>query len=256
MRITQEIHLDDNSFDFWDKDSIITSSMWTVKVKAGTWVTLRPSALSRLPLPPPPPASLEPITSPNLPRCLDLSEIWNAEGPFRLPFASCGNRIFNFLGYHGHGSLGEFNLYRKLRERVPAERWSDLNGNLLTVGCPVAPDETQVNIGPFLAKQQDIGDAGFVVIQKGELKRSLIRRETAPHLDGDSVYQWVLYPSWRHAEAGMVRTFRSGYSIVGSWAELRMSQMNTMDLEQFVGQKFMSDGEEFFALISSGDKLA
>lgn len=242
---------------------MINNSTWVANVVPGVEVILRPSVtpestyspsfspLSPVPLPQPSEHSIPMPLSPQV-RCLKFSEIWDAEGPYRLPFSGCGDRVFTFINGSGHANLEELNIYRRLRRRAIPERWSDLNGNLVNAGRITARQWPQINIGPVLAGRlvglQEVGR--YVVIRKAELTKTRDKGESI-HLGGDPVYQWVPYPSRQHAEAGLIETFSSGYSVVGSWLELGVSRAGKVALEHFVGEKFDDDGHDIFAVVGS-----
>ncbi|KAF2258629.1 hypothetical protein CC78DRAFT_621668 [Lojkania enalia] len=259
--VAREIKLEDDSFEFWIGEFLITERMWASQVNPGAVIVLRTSVTSGsslfLPPPPPPPpptpqtSKTPPISAP----LLKYSEIWNAEGPHTLPFSGCGDRIFSFFGHSIPASLESLNLYRKLRERAPPERWSDLHGNAVLCGRATALDRPQVNIGPVLAGRlselQGIGGCSYVLVRKAELIRSFRDKDASAHLDGDSIYQWVSYLSLEHAQAGLVESLGLGYSIVGNWAELNISKTITVKWAHLVSKKMVVEEGKINAVVDA-----
>jgi len=188
----------------------------------------------------PPPSSVLP---------LEYSKIWEAEGLHTLPFSGCGDRIFRFYGHSTPTSLQSLKIYRKLRESAPPERWSDLDGNRVAFGHVISPDHSQVNIGLALAGRLGELQSGYILIRKAKLARSFHDKVVSAHLDGDSVYQWVAYPSLGHAQMGLVESLSLGYSVVGAWAELDVSEVGTAGLGCFAGMEFVVESRKIFAAV-------
>jgi len=229
--------------------------MWASEVKPSAEIVLRPSvtfgsSLISPPLAPPPsPPPQTSIFPPPSAPLLEYSEIWNAKGLHTLPFSGCGDQIFRFFGHTLPASLESLNQYGKLRERAPPERWSDLRGNVVAFGRATAPDEPQVNIGPVLAGRlselQNIGEGRYVLIRKAQVIKTFRDKDVSAHLDGDSIYQWVSYPSLEHAQAGLVESLGSGYPIVGNWIDLDVSKVSMAKLEHFAGKKFVVENRRY-----------
>lgn len=211
--------------------------------------------------PPPPPLSVVPpqtsTSPPTSAALLEHSEIWKADGLYTLPFFGCEERTYRFYPFREHAHLRALGLYKKLRTCAPPERWSDLCGNALTCGRPTAPDGPQVNMGPVLAgdvnKLLGTTECSYVLILKARCMKSFGDRDRSANLDGDSIYQWVSYASLEHAQAGVVDSLCSGYSIVGNWVELDVSQVNRAKRVRLAGKKIVVEKRRVFAAVDAVD---
>ncbi|KAF2007859.1 hypothetical protein P154DRAFT_528527 [Amniculicola lignicola CBS 123094] len=210
------------------------------------------------PSPPPPPSSVPPQTSISPPTSAALLrhlEIWKADGLYTLPFFGCEERTYRFYPFREHAHIKALNLYKKLRTCAPPERWSDLCSNTLMCSRPTAPDGPQVNIGPVLAGDLNelLGtmECSYVLILKARCMKSFGDRDGSAHLDGDSIYQWVSYVSLEHAQAGVVDSLCSGYSIVGNWVELDVSKVSRVKRVRLAGKNIVVEKHRIFAAVGA-----
>lgn len=156
----------------------------------------------------------------------------------------------------GSGDIGlqELKKCRKLRELAPSGQWSDLSGNRVTGGCAMAQNHPQISMGPVLVCRApdlpDIAKYRYILIQRATFSRTS-ENEGSPPLDGDPIYQWDWYPSWKHAEAGLVEACGNGFSIMGSWAEFEVSKVDMTKWEHLIGEEISDESCSYFAAVGS-----
>jgi len=230
--IATNLGLDGNEINFFVGNRMIPSSTWSEVVKPGVTVALRYSPrrsltipLPPLALPPPPPPPLPPpppYPDPDVP-CLKASEILEAQGHYKLPFPDCEGRIVTFV--QDTRDWDPSREYRKVTN-APPERWCDLAGNVITRGEASTSDQQRIVIGPSLLAQYK-KRVRYVLIRKSTLK--VTSRDGSPHVNGDSIYQWVSCPTLEHVKEALVETCaKEGWSIVGSWAKKDMQRFGCL----------------------------
>jgi len=97
----------------------------------------------------------------------------------------------------------------------------------------------------------DMGKYRYILIESATFSKDSHENEGSPHLDGDSMYRWAPRPSWKHAEADVVKATRKSFSILGNWSEFDVSRVDMTQWKQLVGEEVTDESGTYFAVVGS-----
>lgn len=183
-----------------------------------------PYAIPSPPTGPPGPVSLT-VSSCTVPVLQHWSDIWTADGWFKLPFFGCESRAFMFSKCDPE--LQDPSVeYRKL-VRAEQERWIDRRGYAIKGGHAVPVHQPQITIrsdmASLIADPGRRGEFDYIVVRKAQFKRDMRSNVECSHANGDSIYEWVSCGSWGQLECALVETCSLGFS-GECWPRLRKSK--------------------------------
>ncbi|MCJ1422910.1 hypothetical protein MMC29_000790 [Sticta canariensis] len=259
--ITKTLDLNELNITFWVGEVWIFDCTWTKYVKAGTKILLKRAPDFSLPSPPQAPLTSSKRTSSEVSAAAKLSEypssIYTADGPYKLPFPGCDERVYTFRPVDCQAAVAQLEIYRKLRAIAPPKRWANLAGEVVKGGRVGEVEDPEACLGkalagPFPQLPNNVA-CWHIDVLESEVTRNFRGKEEAAHLDGDPVHQWDRYPSQELQDVGRKRHFRAGFSIVASWKEIDMTEEDA-EKAGFIGMNIAVDGHSRRAFAVVGFK--
>ncbi|KAJ8124423.1 hypothetical protein O1611_g9217 [Lasiodiplodia mahajangana] len=232
-------------------------------VKAGTKILLKRSPDFSLPSPPQAPPTSSKRTSSDATAAAELSDypssIYTADGPYKLPFPGCDERVYTFRPLDCQAAVAQLEIYRKLRAIAPPRRWANLAGEVVKGGRVGEVEDPEVCLGkaltgPFPQLPNNVV-CWHIDVLESEVTRNFRGKDEAAHMDGDPVHQWIRYPSQELQDVGRKRHFRAGFSIVASWKEIDMTEEEEARKAGFIGMSIAVDGHSRRAFAVVGFKF-
>jgi len=216
-----------------NRDRIISSTEW----KESKLDKIILKLLASPPLPPPPPPPSCPSDIPELPSDVTLDS--SVRGLYKLS----NGHVFRFRPFDDPVTARKnVEMYRRLREHGTLERWANLEGKHPKTGRIRAPKDPEICLYDWVSSSTCQQPYWIVDVHKAEVSRGL--REYADdgaHLDGDSVYQCIRYPSHELAAEGRRK---ARFPLVANW--------NETDNEHPHGMKMDVDNDRvYFAMVES-----